>query len=61
MLALSLAALGRDAEARQQLPKARELAPGLSAQYVADFWRHLLRHPEQAEIMVALTRKVWSD
>ncbi|MBK8132663.1 MAG: hypothetical protein IPK48_08080 [Gammaproteobacteria bacterium] len=58
---MSLAALGRDAEARQQLPKARELAPGLTAQYVADFFRHLLRHPAQAEILVALMRRVWSD
>ncbi|MFP5414297.1 MAG: tetratricopeptide repeat protein [Gammaproteobacteria bacterium] len=61
VLVLSLAALGRDAEARQQLPKVRELAPGLTGQYVADLWRHLLPHPEQAEIMVALTRRVWSD
>ena len=61
MLGLSLAALGRDAEARQQLPKVREFAPGLTGQYVEDFWHHLLRHPEQAEILVTLTRKVWSD
>lgn len=57
VLALSLAALGRDAEARQQLPKVRELAPTLTGQYVEGFFRHLLRHREQAEIMVALTRQ----
>ncbi|MEH6543175.1 MAG: hypothetical protein V7721_04460 [Porticoccaceae bacterium] len=59
MLALSLAALGRETEAQQQLPQVRELAPGLTGKYIEDFWRHVLRHPKQAEIMVALTRQAF--
>ncbi len=60
-LALSQEALGRGAEARRQLPKIRELTPTLTGQYLEDLWRHLLRHPEQAETMIALTREVWGD
>ncbi|MGK2914150.1 MAG: tetratricopeptide repeat protein [Porticoccaceae bacterium] len=60
-LALSQEALGRGGEARQQLPKVRELAPTVTGQYLEDMWRHLLRHSGQAETLVALTRKVWSD
>ncbi len=52
---------GRYAEARQQLPKVRELAPTLTGQYVEDLWPHMLRHPEQAATLIALTRQVWRE
>ncbi|MGE3972728.1 MAG: hypothetical protein AB7E78_15385 [Porticoccaceae bacterium] len=58
-LALSLEALGLHTEARQQLPKVRELAPTLTGQYLEDLWRHMLRTPGQAEALIALTRPVF--
>jgi len=60
-LALSLEALGRGAEARQQLPKVCELTPTLTGQYAEDLWRQMLRHSRQAEALIALTRQVWRD
>ncbi len=61
VLAMSLMHLGRDAEAQQQIQKVRQLEPGMTCQSVEDIWRHMLRHQEQAEAMIALTRQAWRD
>ncbi len=60
LLALSLARLGRDAEAVQHIEKVRQLEPGLTPEYVAGFWRHVNR-PDEAEKLIALLRQVWRD
>ena len=39
----------------------RELAPTLTGQYLEDLWRHMLRHREQAETRIALSRQVWRE
>ncbi|MEH6638850.1 MAG: hypothetical protein V7717_06230 [Porticoccaceae bacterium] len=61
ILAISLAALGRDAEVPVQMQKVRQLAPSMSLEGVEDFWRHVIRKPEQTEQFVALTRQTWRD
>lgn len=61
LLALSQVAQGRDGEAQQQIRKVRELAPGLTRQYVESFWRHIVRNPDQAGTMVAQLQHAWRD
>jgi len=58
-LAMSLAALGRDAEVPQQMQKVRQLSPSLTLPAVEDFWRHVLRKPGQAEKFITLTRQAF--
>ncbi len=59
-LAMSLAALKRDAEARQQIQKTRQLEAGFPRQHVEDFWRHGMPR-DQAEKLISLLRQVWTD
>lgn len=59
-LAMSMAALKRDAEARQHIQKIRQLEPGFSRQYVEDFWRHVMPG-DGAEKWIAVLRQAWSD
>ncbi|MBV1931991.1 MAG: hypothetical protein KUG71_09770 [Porticoccaceae bacterium] len=61
MLAISLAALGRDAEVSAQMEKVHQLAPSMTLEVVEDFWRHVIRKPEQTEQFIALTRQAWPD
>jgi len=58
-LAMSLAALGRDAEVPQQMQKVRQLTPSLTLPAVEDFWRHAFRKPGAAERLITLTRRVF--
>ncbi|MBK8132666.1 MAG: tetratricopeptide repeat protein [Gammaproteobacteria bacterium] len=61
MLAISLAALGRDAEAQQQLRMARQVTPTRTRQMLEDFWRLIFQKPEDAEKLIALLRQTWRD
>ncbi len=61
MLAISLAALGRDAEVSPQMQKVQQLAPSMTLQGLEDFWHHVIREPEQTEQFIALTRQAWRN
>ena len=61
VLAMSLAGLGRLAEARRQMQTTHQMSPAWTHQSVEDFWRHVIRKPEQAEKLIALTRQAWVD
>ncbi len=60
-LAMSLTAMGQDAEAQMQLKKAHELEPDFTRQHMEDFLTHSLLMPEQAEKMVAQVRQAWRE
>jgi adenylate cyclase len=61
MLAMSLTALGRDAEAQQQIQQIHELDPAWTRQNVENFLNHVLRKQGQAERMIALLHQAWRD
>ena len=61
ILSMSLTALGRGAEAQQQLQMARQVTPARTRQVLEDFWRLIFRQPEDAEKLIALLRQVWRD
>ncbi|RLA38688.1 MAG: hypothetical protein DRQ64_08420, partial [Gammaproteobacteria bacterium] len=60
-LAMSLAAMGQDAEAQVQIQKVHELEADFTRQHVEDFLTHSLLIPEQAEKMIAQVRQAWPD
>ncbi len=61
LLSVSLTALGRGAEAQQQLQTARQVTPVRTRQMLEDFWCVIFRQPEDAEKLIALLRQVWRD
>ncbi len=60
-LAMSLAALGRGAEAQKHVQKVLQLEPGFTRQRVEDYWRGVLREQEQSDKMIALAQLAWTD
>lgn len=60
-LAISLVALGNAAEARRQMQMARQIVPARTRQALEDFWRVVIRQPEQAGTMITLTRQAWEE
>ncbi len=60
-LAMALVALGRDAEAAQQIQKLHQIDPERTRQHFEDFWRLTIKSPEQLEKLIMLLRRAWPD
>ncbi len=60
VLALTLRALRRDAEAQAQIQKIHQLEPGMTRQQWEDYWQHTIP-AEAAPGIIALLRKTWRD
>ncbi|MEH6638846.1 MAG: hypothetical protein V7717_06210 [Porticoccaceae bacterium] len=60
-LAMSLTALGHDAEAQVQIRQINEIEPDFTRQNAEDFWNRVLLKPGQAETQIALLQQTWRD
>ena len=58
---MSLAAMGRDSEAQEEMKIVHQLEPTWTRQHVEDLWRLQFRKPEAAEILITLIRGAWKD
>ena len=61
VLAMSLSALGQSPEAIAQLEKMHALDREFTRQNAADFFRHALLKPDQADGMVELLQQAWPE